>query len=57
MVDLIDKDTSAAMTDTFSASQTIKLVGLPDYVGLTLTLSSGMTAGASATIKVLPLNL
>jgi len=57
MIDIIDKDTSAAMTDTFSASQTVRLVGLPDYVGFSLTLSAGMTAGASATLRVQPLNL
>lgn len=57
MIDLIDKDTSAAMTSTFSASQTIRLVGLPDYAGFSLTLSAGMTAGSSATLRVQSINL
>jgi hypothetical protein len=57
MIPLIDKDTSAQMTASFSASQTVRLVGLPDYVGFSLILSAGMTAGASATMKVLPINM
>lgn len=57
MVAIIDKDTSAQMTSSLSANQTIRFTGLPDYLGLSLTLSAGMTAGASATIKILPLNL
>jgi hypothetical protein len=57
MTDLIDKDTSAQMTATFTSNKTVKFVGLPDYIGVSATLSAGMTAGASVTIKILPLNL
>ena len=57
MVSIIDKDTSAQMTATFTANKTVKLIGLPDYLGFTATLSAGMTAGASVTVKILPLNL
>ena len=57
MVSIIDKDTSAQMTVTFTANKTVKLIGLPDYLGFTTTLSAGMTAGASVTVKILPLNL
>lgn len=57
MVSMIDKDTSAQMTVTFTANKTVKLIGLPDYLGFTATLSAGMTAGASVAVKILPLNL
>ena len=57
MVALIDKDTSAQMTATFTANKTVQFKGLPDYLGFLLTLSAGMTAGSSATLKILPLNL
>jgi len=57
MVSLIDKDTSAGMTATFTANKTVQFRGLPDYLGVTATLSAGMTAGSSATVKILPLNL
>jgi len=57
MVDIIDKDTSAQMTVTFTANKTVQFKGLPDYLGFTVTLSAGMTAGSSATVKILPLNL
>lgn len=56
-VDIIDKDTSAGMTATFTANKTVKFSGLPDYLGFTATLSAGMTAGSSATVKIVPLNL
>jgi len=57
MVSIIDKDTSAQMTVTFTANKTVKLIGLPDYLGFTATLSAGITAGASVAVKILPLNL
>ena len=57
MVDIIDKDTSAQMTATFTTNKTVKFVGLPDYLGISATLSAGMTAGSSVTVKILPLNL
>ena len=56
-VDIIDKDTSAGMTATFTANKTVRFTGLPDYLGLTATLSAGMTAGSSVTVKIVPLNL
>jgi hypothetical protein len=57
MIDMIDKDTSAQMTATFTSNKTVKFVGLPDYLGFTATLSAGMTAGSSVSIVILPLNL
>ena len=57
MVAIIDKDTTSQMTASFSASKTVRFTGLPDYVGFSLTLSAGMTAGASAALKIQPLNL
>lgn len=58
MVASIDKDTSAQMTTgLLTSSQTRRFTGLPDYMGFTTTLSAGMTAGSSVTIKILPLNL
>ena len=57
MVDVIDKDTSAQMTATFTTNKTVKFVGLPDYLGFSAILSAGMTAGSSVTVKILPLTL
>ena len=58
MISIIDKDTSAQMTTgLLTSSQTRRFTGLPDYLGFTMTLSAGMTAGSSATVKILPLNL
>lgn len=58
MLSIIDKDTSAQMTTgLLTSSQTRNFTGLPDYLGFTTTLSAGMTAGSSVTVKMLPLNL
>ena len=58
MVAIIDKDTSAQMTTgLLTSSATKQFIGLPDYLGFTMTLSAGMTAGSSVTVKLLPLNL
>lgn len=58
MVPIIDKDTSAQMTTGLLTSSRIqRFTGLPDYIGFTTTLSAGITAGSSVTIKIQPLNL
>jgi len=57
MVDVINKDTSAQMTVSATANKTVYFSGLPDYLGFTTTLSAGMTAGTSVTVKVQPFNL
>jgi len=57
LTSIIDKDTSAQMTVTATASKTVKFMGLPDYLGISMTLSAGMTAGSSVSVKILPLNL
>ena len=58
MTAIFDKDTSAQMTTGLvTSSRTQRFTGLPDYVGFSTTLSAGMTAGSSVTVKILPLNL
>lgn len=57
MIAVIDKDTSAQMTVVATASKTVRLTGLPDYLGLSMTLSAGMTAGSSVSVAILPINL
>jgi hypothetical protein len=57
LVDLISKDTSAQMTVVATANKTVYFTGIPDYLGFSTTLSAGMTAGSSVTVKVQPLNL
>lgn len=58
MTAIIDKDTSAQMTTgLLTSSQILRFTGLSDYIGFNTTLSAGMTAGSSVTIKILPLNL
>jgi hypothetical protein len=58
MTSIIDKDTSAQMTTGLLTSSRIqRFTGFPDYIGFTTTLSAGITAGSSVTIKIQPLNL
>jgi hypothetical protein len=58
MVAVYDKDTSAQMTTgALTSSRTLCFTGLPDYLGVSLFFSAGITAGSSATVKVLPLNM
>jgi hypothetical protein len=57
MTDVIDKETSAQMTVTFTTNKTVKFNGLPDYLSFTATLSAGITAGVSIIFEILPLNL
>ncbi len=56
MIDVINRDTSAQMTVTATANKTVSFAGVPDYIGLSTTLSAGMTAGSSVTIKLQPYN-
>jgi hypothetical protein len=58
MVAVYDKDTSAQMTTgAISSSRIQKFNGLPDFIGLSSTLSAGITAGSSVTITIIPINL
>jgi hypothetical protein len=58
MTAIYDKDTSAQMTTgALTSSRTQLFTGLPDYLGVSLSFSAGITAGSSATVKVLPLNM
>ena len=58
MIAVYDKDTSAQMTTgALTSSRTLCFTGLPDYLGVSLSFSAGVTAGSSAAVKVLPLNL
>jgi len=57
MIAVYDKDTSAQMTVNYTANKTVRFAGLPDYLGFSATLSSGMTAGVSVVLEILPINL
>jgi hypothetical protein len=58
MVPIYDKDTSAQMTTgAVTGSRTVRFTGLPDYLGFSTTLTSGMTAGSSVTVILQPFNL
>lgn len=57
MVPVYNVYTSAQMTTIVTCSKTVRFTGLPDYLGFSTTLSSGMTAGSSVTVTMQPFNL
>lgn len=58
MAAVYDKDTSAQMTTgLLTQGRVQRFTGLPDYLGVSMILSAGMTAGSSAAVKIQPFNL
>jgi hypothetical protein len=51
-------EASAQMTTgQISGESMVKFTGLPNYIGISTTLSAGITAGTSLTISILPISL